>query len=102
MLESGQNWELFGYDMRNVGRHWSAAWRDLLFGHDSPLRGRLDESVRLIDPAGSRCYHAGRPTADTDTDCEAVLLPEELVLARTLRLPLAVEKVLTIDRHFGT
>ena len=31
MLESGQNWELFGYDMRNLGRHWVEAWRDLLW-----------------------------------------------------------------------
>ncbi len=91
MLESGQNWELFGYDMRNVGRHWLAAWRELLFGYDSPLRRRLDETVRLVTPEGEQCYHAGRPVAAAATDCEAVLLPDDLVLARTLILPRAAE-----------
>ena len=91
MFESGQNWELFGYDMRNVGRHWLAAWRDCLWSYDSPVRRRLDEPVLLHSPGSEQGYHAGEPCPVPATDCTAVLLPDELVLSRRLQLPLAVE-----------
>ncbi len=91
MFESGQNWELFGYDMRQLGRHFVAAWRDLLWAYDSPVRTHLDEPVRLQTRQGARVYHAGHETDAAEADCNAVLLPEEEVLVRRLRLPLAVE-----------
>ena len=92
MLDKGQNWELFGYDMRHLGRYWLAAWRDLLWAHDSPLRRRLDEVVTLQGPDGSRCYQAGSPSpVATTSDCQAVLLPDELVLCKKLRVPVAAE-----------
>ncbi len=91
MFESGQNWELFGYDMRNVGRHWIAAWRDVLWSYDSPIRRRLDEAVRLSTPGGEQVYQAGAISYSSAADCQAVLIPDDLVLSRTLTLPLAVE-----------
>lgn len=91
MFESGQNWELFGYDMRNVGKHFNAAWRELLWAYDSPIRSHLDEPVNLRTPSGGRCYQAGQPCAESKTNCVAVLLPDDLVLTRSLRLPVAVE-----------
>jgi len=91
MLEAGQNWELFGYDMRQLGKHWLAAWRGLVWGDDSPLRRRLDEVVCLRSEGGSALYQAGQPSRDAPYKCEAILLPERLVLTRALRLPLAVE-----------
>jgi len=94
MLETGQNWELFGYDMRQLGRHWKAAWRDLLWADDSPVRERLDGVVQLRDGEGTSLYQAGKPTAPAPVEVQAILLPEELVLARRLRLPLAAESYL--------
>lgn len=91
MFESGQNWELFGYDTRSLGRHFVAAWKDLLWAYDSPLRKHLDETVTLQTPEGERVYQAGTPTGSIAAACRAVLLPDELVLTRQLRLPLAVE-----------
>ncbi len=91
MLESGRNWEMFGYDMRNVGRHWMAAWRDFLWAYDSPVRRRLDEVVVLRDGESEQCFHAGHPCDNFATNCTAVLLPEDLVLAKRLSLPLGVE-----------
>ncbi|QFU76705.1 general secretion pathway protein GspL [Halioglobus maricola] len=91
MFESQQNWELFGYDMRDLGRHFTAAWRDFLWAYDSPVRARLDEPVRLQSMDGVACYQAGELCTGTGADCAAVLLPEDLVLSRLLRLPLAVE-----------
>ena len=73
MFESGQNWELFGYDMRNLGKHLRAAWRDLLWTYDSPVRAHLDEPVMLNTPSGSACYQAGEPIGDTKTDYHAAL-----------------------------
>ena len=82
MFDSGQNWELFGYDTRNALRHWSAAWRDLFWHEASPLRSRLDEPVRLRSGAREVTFQGGKPAPGTDAACRAVLLPETLVLAR--------------------
>ncbi|MEH6518538.1 MAG: PilN domain-containing protein [Halioglobus sp.] len=94
MLENGQNWELFGYDMRKLGRYWSAAWRDILWGYDSPLRRRFDDVVSLNRPEGAQSYQAGEPCTQGQTDFHAYLLPDELALTRQLRLPIAVESEL--------
>lgn len=110
MLDAGRNWELFGYDMRNVGRHWVSAWRDFLWAFDSPVRRHLDEAVVLRDGTTRQAYHAGEPCGPAETNCTAVLLPEDLVLARRLQLPLAVEADLgdvlalevTASSPFGT
>lgn len=95
MLEKGQNWELFGYDMRHLGRYWLAAWRDLLWAHDSPVRQRLDEVVAVQSGDGLRHYQAGSvcPGAPA-SDCRAVLLPDDLVLSKAIPIPLQAESEL--------
>ena len=95
MLDSGQNWELFGYDMRHLGKHWFAAWRDLLWGYDSPVRRHLDEVVTVRTELDDSCYQAGIACAGSPAShCEAILLADELALSKTLRLPVSVESEL--------
>jgi hypothetical protein len=92
MLQSSDNWELFGFDVRRVGKYWAAAWREFLWGYDSPLKARLDELVRVRSEQDIALYHAGKRIADNgEAKCEAVLLPEALVLNKTLQMPVAVE-----------
>ncbi|MEH6637617.1 MAG: hypothetical protein V7700_19030, partial [Halioglobus sp.] len=91
MSDVGQNWELFGYDMRQLGRHWFAAWHDLLWADESPVRQRLGDVVQLHSDDGDILYQAGRPSAPAPFECEAILLPDELVLTRMLRLPASAE-----------
>ncbi len=102
MLQSGQNWDLFGYDVRQVFRHWRAAWREFLWGYDSPVKARLDEVLRVSTEQGVEYYHAGQRVASPEQalasgssqvtqSCEAVLLPDAMVLSRQLKMPLAVE-----------
>lgn len=91
MLESGQSWELFGYDTRNLGRHLTAAFRDFVWSYDSPLRERFDEVVCLRDGEAESYFHAGKACVPAPSVCDAVLLPDDLALARQLRLPLAAE-----------
>jgi general secretion pathway protein L len=91
MSAQGQNWELFGYDMRRLWGHWQSAWRDFLWGYDSPVKAKLDEVVRLESEQGVDYFHAGSPVQLNDADCEAYLLPDDAVLTRTLRLPIAAE-----------
>jgi hypothetical protein len=92
MLEKGQNWELFGYDVRHLGGYWTAAWRDLLWAHDSPVRVRLDEAVTVQTGSGATCYQGGAVCAGTaGSGCRAVLLPDELVLCKQIRVPLQAE-----------
>jgi len=96
MLETGQNWDLFGYDVRQVVKHWQSAWREFLWGYDSPVKARLDEVVRVHSESGVHCYHGGVRTEQSATDCEAVLLPGALVLTKNLFMPLAVESDLDL------
>ena len=95
MLDKGQNWELFGYDMRHVGRYWTAAWRDMLWAHDSPVRKRLDEVVALDTGDGSTCYQAGAVCArQADAACAAILLPDDQVLCKQIAVPVQAESEL--------
>jgi hypothetical protein len=89
-----QHWYLFGYDMRQLGRHWVAAWRDLFFGPDSPLRRHLDEVVLLQRDGRAEPYQAGEPIgsgAGAHAACNAICLPDEFVLHRRMTFPAAVE-----------
>lgn len=92
MLQSSQNWELFGYDMRRIGKHWSAAWKDFLWGYDSPVKEQLDELVVVHSEQGTASYHAGMEVAQGgEAECEAVLLPDAIVLTKLLTVPAAAE-----------
>ncbi len=92
MFESGNNWELFGFDMRRIGRLWASAWRELLWGDASPVKSRLDERVLVHGDAGECYYQGGRQvTPAGGAECEAVLLPRELLLSKILKFPLAAE-----------
>jgi len=94
MRGNEQSWEIFGYDTRQLGRHWVAAWNDLLWADDSPVRRRLDEVVQLRSENGTQLYHAGAACAQAVHECNAVLLPEELMLARHVQLPATADAYL--------
>lgn len=89
---------VFGYDVRDYGRLWLAAWRDFLFGDDSPIRSALDSVVPVQMEDGSiQRFQAGRAVdtapeiADGTNVATAIALPDDLVLARTLTLPTIAE-----------
>lgn len=91
MSQSAQQWDLFGFDVRLVGKYWRSAWREFLWGSDSPVKSRLDEVVKLRSESAVDYYHAGCVVEETVTECEAILLPDSLVLARSIEMPLAAE-----------
>lgn len=94
MFETTNNWEFFGYDLRLIGAQWRAAWREFLWGSNSPVLSRLDEPVRVHTQQGEKLYFAGKPIDDPRVSadkCSAILLPQEYVLSKQLSLPLAAE-----------
>jgi hypothetical protein len=94
MSDNVQHWELFGYDIRQVGGYWRAAWREFLWGAHSPVMERLDEPVRVHGSDAGQFFFAGKPIPDAgarEVNCEAVILLEEHVLQKTLSLPAAAE-----------
>lgn len=96
LADSGQ-WVLFGFDVRKVGYFFKAGWHDFLWGEKSPALPLVDEVVCLNSPDGEkRCFQAGEQTtaAGIDTPCEAVLLPDSLVLLKNIEVPLAAESEL--------
>ncbi|NND66997.1 MAG: PilN domain-containing protein [Halioglobus sp.] len=94
MANDSQAWNLFGFDVRHIGHYFRSGWRDFLWGEASPVLAAVDEVVRARLPeGGERYYRAGRPTAAAGASVasEAVVIPDQLVLAKELRLPLAAE-----------
>ena len=91
MQVSDQNWRVLGFDVRNLGKLWVDAWRDLLLAWDSPVRRLLDDIVCLRSFEGERFYQSGEPCTATAAEYTAYLLPDEVVLSKTLELPAAVE-----------
>ena len=57
---AANQFEVFGVDVRDYGQLWLAAWRDFLFGDDSPVRAALDSQVKLRFADGATAtYQAG-------------------------------------------
>lgn len=92
--------EVFGVDVRDYGRLWLSAWRDLLFGDDSPIRNALDSPITLKHTDGSlETFQAGCPVPRQATQVEALSLPDDLVLTRKLTLPAIAEADLDAALH---
>ncbi|GHD37929.1 PilN domain-containing protein [Halioglobus pacificus] len=90
MALDSQQWMLFGYDVRDTGRLWQAAWREFLWSDDSPVRQQLDDVVTLTDGDTKTSYQAGQRIDATTSHLVAVAVPNDLVLERSLELPGAV------------
>ncbi len=90
MNDTTNQWQLFGFDASQLGHRWRAAWRDFLWGDDSPVRARLDEVVKVTDRGEVSFRHSQREVAaPAVVHCEAIVLPKELFLSRAVRLPRA-------------
>lgn len=83
-MANTSQWELFGFDLRQLGRFFKRAWFDVFFAYNAPLRKWLDVPVTVYRWDGERApVLSDEPPS---TPC-AILLPDELVLKRTLVLP---------------
>jgi len=99
-LASRNQFEVFGVDVRDYGQLWLVAWRDFLFGDDSPIRSALDSQVTLKHADGTlACYQAGRQLDIECASSEAYAIPDELVLSRSLTLPSIAEADLDAALH---
>ena len=90
MALDSQQWMLFGYDVRDTGRLWQAAWREFLWSDDSPVRQQLDDVVTLTDGDAQTSYQAGQRVDAAESHLGAIAVPDDLVLERSLELPGAV------------
>jgi hypothetical protein len=90
---ANNQWSILGYDPRLFFRQWKEAWTSLLFDRASPLRARLDEPVRLHREEGDLLVLGDRQVEGEPDSArfDAWLLPDDLVLAQTLRLPASVD-----------
>ena len=98
VLDSSQPWRLFGYDLRGIIYYVRAGWWEFLWGNRSPVYPAIDEPLVLhLEDGGHQYLQAGRGVSAPATDeslAEAVLLPDRLVLSRTIQLPRAAEAAL--------
>lgn len=94
------NWQLFGYDLRQVEKSWRLAWQQCLWGDESPLKQQLEEVVKVYLAEKEVAYYRAGHKIDPDSsaaqkaECEAIMLPDSLVLSKTLDIPLAAESEL--------
>ena len=101
-MANKNQFEVFGVDIRDYGQLWLVAWRDFLFGDDSPIRMALDSKVMLKHADGtSACYQAGNKisSAGASAPSEAYAVTDDLVLSRTLTLPSIAEADLEAALH---
>jgi len=100
LLASKNQFEVFGVDVRDYGQLWLVAWRDFLFGDDSPIRHALDSQVMLKHADGTTaCYQASRKVESATASSQAYAIPDELVLSRSLSLPSIAEADLEAALH---
>ncbi|MBT6038224.1 MAG: hypothetical protein HOH17_03075, partial [Halieaceae bacterium] len=79
-MASRNQFEVFGVDVRDYGQLWLVAWRDFLFGDDSPVRSALDSQVTLKHSDGtSVCYQASVRVEGGSASSKAYAIPDELV-----------------------
>ena len=99
-MASRNQFEVFGVDVRDYGQLWLVAWRDFLFGDDSPVRSALDSQVTLKHSDGtSACYQAGARVERGSASSKAYAIPDELVLSRSLSIPTIAEADLEAALH---
>lgn len=96
MLEASQPWSLFGFDIRRGLHYFRAGWRDFLWDDASVVLGAIDEVVAAHQATGEvRYFKAGKlvqaPDAPGDVAARAIVLPDHLVLCKTLPVPAAAE-----------
>lgn len=96
MQEARQQWSLFGFDVRKIAHYFRAGWRDFLWSDSSIVLGVIDEVVSARDATGEvRYFRAGKQVDPRDSQdaalANAVVLPDELVLSKVLKVPVAAE-----------
>lgn len=109
MFEANTDLRLFGYDLRLAGGFFRSGVAQLFWDNDSPIRQKLDEPVlaSILSPAeigapqalwfrGSQLLaevedggaeQGVQGSRSADSGCRAIVLPDELVLHRTITLP---------------
>ncbi|MBB6521010.1 PilN domain-containing protein [Pseudoteredinibacter isoporae] len=86
---------LFGLDLSQAWGYVKLAWRDLLWNQLSPVRRAFAETVevRSLEPGQEGYYRLGQKQnlAAPKVQANAFILPDDIVLLKSLQLPLAVE-----------
>ncbi|MEO1079806.1 MAG: PilN domain-containing protein [Pseudomonadota bacterium] len=92
-IQANNQWSILGYDPRLFFRQWKEAWSSLLFDRASPLRARLDVPLCLHRPQENVLVLGDRHLdgSPDSASFHAWLLPDDIVLAQTLRVPLSVD-----------
>ncbi|WP_020208133.1 PilN domain-containing protein [Gilvimarinus chinensis] len=83
-MSSNNQWQLFGFDLRQIGAFFIEVWQEIFWSFHSPVRKVLDRPVRVFsEQTESLDEHNPKETA------AALMLPEHQFLSRCLVLPRA-------------
>jgi general secretion pathway protein L len=101
MFEASTDLRLFGYDLRSALGFVKTGFAQLLWKSDSPIRLRFDEPVLasvLASESGApvkQLWFRGADVleeAGVESNCRAVVLPDAMVLSRTITLPSSLSR----------
>lgn len=84
VLSSNNQWELFGFDLRQLGRVFSRAWEEVFWAYHSPVRQSLDVSVSVTRWLEVELLSLADNSVQNS---RAIILPSAYVLIRRLTLP---------------
>ncbi|MDO3385242.1 PilN domain-containing protein [Gilvimarinus sp. SDUM040013] len=87
MATNSHQWVLFGVDLKGMWQEYIAAWREVFWQQGARIRSLLDEPVELLELKQGEVVSQSIGSGAADTQACALLLPQELVLDRQIRLP---------------
>ena len=99
MASATNNWNLFGLDLARSGKWLSLGVQQLLYGRDAWLLQRFDPGLSVYNNGAASFYCGDRVSdemgpAETGDAFQAVVLPSDTVLLKTLLLPASTEESL--------
>ena len=97
MASATNNWNLFGLDLARSGKWLSLGVQQLLYGRDAWLLQRFDPGLSVYNNGAASFYCGDRVSdemgpAETGDAFQAVVLPSDTVLLKTLHLPASTEE----------
>ena len=97
MASATNNWSLFGLDLTRSGKWLSLGVQQLLYNREAWLLQRFDPGLRVYNN-GVASFYCGDKASDEMRSAEkgnafqAVVLPSDTVLLKTLQLPASTEE----------
>jgi len=84
-------WSFLGFDLRNLYLKWRASWVEFFYSKDSMIAKCLAEPVKVYRKDVYEYYLGDQAVEECAVKSNAVFLPEDICLTKTINVPASVE-----------